>query len=180
MAINQISSANTFQQWLLATQVAADVRNDITDGFGNTFNAKTNLYVDNDLTVSENVNNTITIVSDTTFSNLFFYFDASQFNNVIVTNTEANQIIFSGNIQSLNVTTNTFIAQDLYVYNDLNLESLNSSSFVLNTLNSEISNVTQMIGLANEQIYNSINATLAVVTTSSNIAEFTAYAVSLG
>lgn len=55
MAINQISTANTFQQWLVATQSLIGVANSITDGTGGTFYANTNVVVDGNLTVTGNI-----------------------------------------------------------------------------------------------------------------------------
>ena len=62
MAINQLTTANTFQQWLTASQSLIAVANNLTDG-GNssTFYANTNISVANnvtiggDLTVSGNI-----------------------------------------------------------------------------------------------------------------------------
>jgi len=45
MAINQLSTANTFQQWLIATQQVIAVANTLTDGNGQTFIANTNLQI---------------------------------------------------------------------------------------------------------------------------------------
>jgi hypothetical protein len=45
MAINQISTANTFQQWLTATQALITTANTLTDGNGATFIANTKLDV---------------------------------------------------------------------------------------------------------------------------------------
>lgn len=55
MAINQISTANTFQQWLVATQSLIGVANSITDGTSGTFYANTDMVVGGDLTVTGNI-----------------------------------------------------------------------------------------------------------------------------
>lgn len=56
MAINQLSTANTFQQWLVATQSLIGVANNLTDGgTSQTFYANTNLFIGGDLTVSGNI-----------------------------------------------------------------------------------------------------------------------------
>ena len=55
MAINQLTTANTFQQWLVATQSLIGIANDITDGIGGTFYANTNMVVGGDLTVTGNI-----------------------------------------------------------------------------------------------------------------------------
>ena len=55
MAINQLTTANTFQQWLVATQSLIGVANNLTDGVGGTFYANTNMVVGGDLTVTGNI-----------------------------------------------------------------------------------------------------------------------------
>lgn len=55
MAINQLSTSNTFQQWLVSTQSLIAVANNLTDGIGGTFYANTNMVVDGDLTVTGNI-----------------------------------------------------------------------------------------------------------------------------
>ena len=45
MAINQISTANTFQQWLTVTQALITTANTLTDGNGASFIANTKLDV---------------------------------------------------------------------------------------------------------------------------------------
>jgi len=55
MAINQLTTANTFQQWLVATQSLIGVANNLTDGTGGTFYANTNMVVGGNLTVTGNI-----------------------------------------------------------------------------------------------------------------------------
>lgn len=55
MAINQLTTANTFQQWLVATQSLIAVANSITDGGTGTFYANTNMVVGGNLTVTGNI-----------------------------------------------------------------------------------------------------------------------------
>ena len=51
MAINYITTANTFQQWLIGTQDLITVANNLTDNISGTFYANTNLVVGNTLNV---------------------------------------------------------------------------------------------------------------------------------
>lgn len=53
--INQLSTANTFQQWLVATQSLIGIANNLTNGVGGTFYANTNMVVGGDLTVTGNI-----------------------------------------------------------------------------------------------------------------------------
>jgi len=63
MAIAYVTTANTFQQWLISTQDLITTANNLTDGGGaKTFYANTNVVVGNNLTV---VGNT-TITGDLT------------------------------------------------------------------------------------------------------------------
>ena len=52
--INQVTTANTFQQWLVATQDLVAIANNLTNGVGGTFYANTNLVVGGDFTVTGN------------------------------------------------------------------------------------------------------------------------------
>ncbi len=53
--INQLSNANTFQQWLVATQDLIGIANNLTNGVGGTFYANTDFTVGGDLAVTGNV-----------------------------------------------------------------------------------------------------------------------------
>ena len=57
MAINQISTANTFEQWLIATQSLIAFANSITDSSGGTFTSNTSEYI---ITGNLTVGNTVT------------------------------------------------------------------------------------------------------------------------
>jgi hypothetical protein len=57
MAINQISTANTFEQWLIATQSLIAFANSITDASGGTFTSNTAEYI---ITGNLTVGNTVT------------------------------------------------------------------------------------------------------------------------
>jgi hypothetical protein len=50
--INQVTTANTFQQWLIATQDLIAVANNLTNGVGGTFYANTDLVVGGNFTVT--------------------------------------------------------------------------------------------------------------------------------
>ena len=58
MAVSYVNTANTFQQWLIATQDLITVANNLTDNIAGTFYANTNLVV----------GNTLNVVGDTTIS----------------------------------------------------------------------------------------------------------------
>jgi plastocyanin len=84
MAINQITTANTFQQWLIATQSIISVANNLTDGgASSTFFANTNVQIGGDLTVTGNitleavgydnleVSGDLNVAGNTTVNNIF-------------------------------------------------------------------------------------------------------------
>jgi hypothetical protein len=52
--IKQVTTANTFQQWLVSTQDLIAVANNLTNGVGGTFYANTNLVVGGDFIVTGN------------------------------------------------------------------------------------------------------------------------------
>lgn len=57
--INQVTTANTFQQWLIATQDLISVANNLTNGVGGTFYANTDLVVGGDFAVTGNITGTL-------------------------------------------------------------------------------------------------------------------------
>ena len=54
--IDQLTTSNTFQEWLSATTELIDMNNQFVEGVGGAFTANSNLRVDGDLTVTGNVN----------------------------------------------------------------------------------------------------------------------------
>ena len=69
MAIAYVTTANTFQQWLISTQDLITTANNLTDGGGaKTFYANTNIVVGNNLTVVGNtaITGNTTITGDLT------------------------------------------------------------------------------------------------------------------
>ena len=161
MAINQLTTANTFQHWLTATQALISTANTLTDGNGAVFVANTKLDVSG--TGSQlNVRNSAGI-------------------NTLY----ANNINVSGNISTLNVTSNGYFGGDvlisgnLTVSGNITLDSIgfddmmvNGSITVANTLsvtgnttlsnsttnygNFGTANVSSLVGSSNTAIYTRI------------------------
>jgi hypothetical protein len=134
MAINYLTTANTFQQWLIGTQDLITVANNLTDNISGTFYANTNLVVGNtlnvvgnttisgDLTVSGNITldtigfDDLSVAGSGSFANTLSVTGNSTFSNANVTNTLTANIarittanITTGNITSLVGTANTAI-----------------------------------------------------------------------
>jgi hypothetical protein len=130
MAINYLTTANTFQQWLIATQDLITVANNITDNIGGTFYANTNLVVGNtlsvvgnttitgDLTVSGNITldtvgfDDLSVAGSGTFANTLSVTGNTTLSNANVTNTLTANVaqittatITTGNITTGNITT---------------------------------------------------------------------------
>lgn len=71
--INQLTTANTFQQWLVATQDLIGVANNLTNGVGGTFYANTNFTVGGNFAVTGNITGNAVFtgtVSGSAFDNL--------------------------------------------------------------------------------------------------------------
>ena len=102
--ISQLTTSNTFQQWLGTTQLLIATANTLTNGNGESFYANTRLIiggsgsnvslnVQTSATINDLVGNTSNVVTGT-------------FRNLTVTQ----------NVASLNVTSNAYFGQDVVVY----------------------------------------------------------------
>ncbi len=229
MAINQLTTANTFQQWVIATQGLITVANTLTDGNGNTFIANTkleisgagatlnvkntatinvlnantitttNLIVTNNLT-NANITNKLAVGSDAiVYGNANIIGDLTVTGNLIlddvgfddltvagngtfgntltvVGTTSLSNLTLSGNVQTLNVSTDAYIGDDLIVYGDteikgnlvvtgnLTLDNIGfddlsvagSGEFGNNLIVFGNTNLNTLTGNANTSIFNSI------------------------
>lgn len=126
MAINYLTTANTFQQWLIGTQDLITVANNLTDNISGTFYANTNLVVGNtfnvvgDTTISGNLTVSGNIVLDTigfddinangsiNVGNTLFVTGNSTFSNANVTNTLTTSTIRSSS-GLITVSSNTIV-----------------------------------------------------------------------
>jgi hypothetical protein len=104
--IKQITTANTFQHWLTASQLLIATSNLLTNGNGESFYANTRLIIGGEgANVSLNVETGATI--NTLQSNVINTVDATV-RNLVVTQ----------NVSTLNVTTDLNVGNDLSVYGD--------------------------------------------------------------
>jgi UDP-3-O-[3-hydroxymyristoyl] glucosamine N-acyltransferase len=102
MPINQITTSNTFQQWLIATQGLISTANTLTDGNGQTFIANTILEVSG-TGATFVVKNTATI-------------------NVISANTiTTGNLTVTSNIAAANITNSLKVGGDAIVYGNANI-----------------------------------------------------------
>ena len=118
MAINYLTTANTFQQWLIGTQDLITVANNLTDNISGTFYANTNLVV----------GNTLNVVGDTTISGNLTVSGNIVLDTIGFDDINANGSINVGN--TLSVTGNTTLNSILSVTGNTTLSNAN----VTNTL----------------------------------------------
>ena len=177
MAINQLSTANTFQQWLIATQALITTANTLTDGNGASFIANTILDVSG--TGSQlNVRNSAGI--NTLYANNAFL---GGFTNVTTLNVSTSGYI-GGDLQvDGNVTVSGNIILDSIGFDDIiangSIEVGNNLTVSKNTTlnnvtatysNFSTANVTILIGSANTAIYSNITIASATATSAGSYA----------
>jgi|APGre2960657404_1045060.scaffolds.fasta_scaffold42437_3 hypothetical protein len=149
-AISQLTTANTFQHWLIATQSLIGTANTLTNGNGNTFFANTRLEVGG-VNASLNVQNSASI--NVLYSNTITAYGTTL--NISSSNTTiSGDLLVSGNlVVSGNITLDAIGFDDLIV---------SGSGTFANTLsvtgNSTFStaNVVSLVGTANTAIYTAI------------------------
>ncbi len=148
MAINQLSTANTFEQWLIATQSLIAFANSITDASGGTFTSNTAEYV---ITGNLTVGNTVTCVTMNT--DVIIFNDGTRLDsNVQIVNAYAHSNAAFNKANAANV-----LAQQAYDYaNTISLtgEIVGDNVQVLyavvgNTVNANISMSTANITVTN-------------------------------
>jgi cytoskeletal protein CcmA (bactofilin family) len=180
MAINQISTANTFQQWLTATQALITTANTLTDGNGASFVANTKL----DISGSQAQLNVRTSASiNTLYANNAVL---GGFTNVTTLNVSSTGYIGGDLTVDGNVTVSGNIILDSIGFDDIiangsitAAENLTIGGFSIITGNTTLSNVTATYGN-----YSTANITLLTGSANtalySNIATVNAYAISAG
>ena len=177
MAITQLSTANTFQQWLIATQALITTANTLTDGNGASFIANTKLDVSG--TGSQlNVRNSAGI--NTLYANNAFL---GGFTNVTTLNVSTSGYI-GGDLQvDGNVTVSGNIILDSIGFDDIiangSIEVGNNLTVSKNTTlanvtatygNFSTANVTILTGSANTALYNNIAISQAFATSAGSYA----------
>jgi hypothetical protein len=180
MAINQLSTANTFQQWLIATQALITTANTLTDGNGASFIANTKL----DVSGSQAQLNVRTSASiNTLYANNAIL---GGFTNVTTLNVSSTGYIGGDLTVAGNVTVSGNIILDSIGFDDIQANgsisaanNLTIGGFTIITGNTTLSNVTATYG-------NFSTANVTILTGSantaiySNIATIQAFATSAG
>jgi hypothetical protein len=129
MAIKYVTAANTFQEWLTATQDLITQANTLTDG-GNTqtYFANTNIYCSNNLTIAGN-----TIIAG----------NLSLAGNLLVNSISSIITSGSANLASINVTSGLWVGTNQIVYGNSTVRgTLNVTGTSTFTGNSTLGNIT--------------------------------------
>lgn len=179
MAINQISTANTFEQWLIATQSLIAFANSITD-IGGTFTSNTSEYI---ITGNLTLGNTITCTTVNT--DVIIFTDGTRLSsNVSIVNSYnhangafnkansanvlaqaaydyANTIITGGNVTVANtITANVIVANVSFTGNNITItNTVTSNNVSANLITAVDINTTSDVSLKYniEQITNSLD-----------------------
>jgi hypothetical protein len=161
MAINQLTTANTFQEWLSATSELIAVANNLTNNTSGGFLANSSIFIEGDGS-SLNVRNLANI-------------------NTL----QANSFNLTGNVATINVTSNGYIGGDLFVYGNVTISgnvSLDEIGFddllvsgsanivgnttlsnaTINYGNLNTANVVYLVGSSNTAIYANITSAYSV------------------
>ena len=161
MAINQLTTANTFQEWLTATSQLVAVANNLTDNTGGGFLANSSIFIEG----SGSSLNVRTLANINTL--------------------QANTFNLTGNVATMNVTSNGYIGGDLFVYGNVtisgnltldeigfdDLQVSGTANIVGNTTlsnatinygNLNTANVVYLVGSSNTAIYANITSAYSV------------------
>jgi hypothetical protein len=156
MAINYLTTANTFQQWLIGTQDLITVANNLTDNISGTFYANTNLVVGNTLNV---VGNT-TITGDLTVSGNITL-DTVGFDDLSVagSGTFANTLSVTGNSTFSNANVTSVLTANIARITTAEITSANitTTTGTIASANITTANIVNLVGTANTAIYAAIS-----------------------
>ena len=144
--ITQVSTANTFNDWLNTTIQVVDTLNSLTEG-GNTstFFVNTNLQIANNLFVGGNVVVTGNVTLDEIgFNDMSVAGNATVNGTISAGNTTVNNLIVTQNVAQVNVTTTLDVGENTNVYGNLTVaqNTTVTNLFVFDDFVSNTSNVT--------------------------------------
>jgi len=153
MAIDQISTANTFEEWLTTTSTLVAVANNLTNNTSGGFVMNSSIFIEGtsaslNVRTHANVNeltvNTISILGGSV----------------------------TGNLSTVNVTNNLYVGKDAFIYGNLTIsgnvkldslgfDDLSVAGSVNSTnLNTSTANITMLTGSSNTAIYGTITAAI--------------------
>jgi len=147
MAIGYVTTANTFQQWLIATQDLITTANNLTDNVGGTFYANTNLVV----------GNTFNVVGDTLISG-----NLTVSGNIILDALGFDDLDVNGSVviaNTLAVTGAATLSNTLNVTANTTLSNANVTlALVANVATITSASITTLTGSANTAIYSRLDS----------------------
>jgi len=169
--ISQLTTANTFQHWLTATQSLIGTANLLTNGAGSTFFANTRLEVGG-------ANATLNVVTSATINDLI-----GNTSNITTSNTvslQARNLNLTENVTSTLKTTgaafvgtdltvhgNSLISGDLTVSGNITLDAIGFDDLIVNG-SATIANTLSVTGnstFSNANVTNTLTANIATITT---------------
>jgi hypothetical protein len=176
--ISQLTTANTFQHWLTATQSLIGTANLLTDGAGSTFFANTRLEVGGSAT------STLNVVTSATINDLI-----GNTSNITTSNTvslQARNLNLTENVTSTlkttgaafvgtdltvhgnsTITGNTLISGDLTVSGNITLDAIGFDDLIVNG-SATIANTLSVTGnstFSNADVTDTLTANIATITT---------------
>jgi hypothetical protein len=130
MAINQISTANTFEEWLSTTSTLVAVANNLTDNTNGGFLANSSIFIEGsaaslNVRTHANINyvwantaniSNVSIIAGSVTGNANLTFDGATINKLTFGN-----VVVTGNIQTVNVTTSLNVGGDTIIYGNLRI-----------------------------------------------------------
>jgi len=153
MAIDQISTANTFEEWLTTTSTLVAVANNLTNNTSGGFVMNSSIFIEgseSSLNVRTHANiNELTV------------------NTISILGGSVN-----GNLISANVTNNLYVGKDTFIYGNLTIsgnvtldalgfDDLSVAGSVNSTnLNTSTANITLLTGASNTAIYSTITSAI--------------------
>jgi hypothetical protein len=130
MAINQISTANTFEEWLSTTSTLVAVANNLTDNTNGGFLANSSIFIEGsaaslNVRTHANINyvwantaniSNVSIIAGSVTGNANLTFDGATINKLTFGN-----VVVTGNIQTVNVTTSLNVGGDAIISGNLRI-----------------------------------------------------------
>ena len=172
MAIDQISTANTFEEWLTTTSTLVAVANNLTNNTSGGFVMNSSIFIEGtsaSLNVRTRANiNTLT-ANTANIANISFQGSNIAIPLDLTVGRNANIV---GNVASINVTNKLYVGSDAFIYGNLTIsgnvtldslgfDDLSVAGSVNSTnLNTSTANITMLTGSSNTAIYGTITAAI--------------------
>lgn len=172
MPIDQISTSNTFAEWLTTTSTLVAVANNLTNNTGGGFVMNSSIFIEgssSSLNVRTLANINSLTANTANIANVSFSGSNIAVPLDLTIGRNANLV---GNVASVNVTNKLFVGGDVSIYGDLTIsgnvtldtigfDDLSVAGSVNSTnLNTSTANITLLTGTSNTAIYSTITAAI--------------------